>query len=164
MGNNIQDFGHLVSAIKTVHETLAAQASRAVNISLTLRNWLIGAYIAEYELRGSDRAQYGDRLLDELSRELRKHGISNTGRRQLYNYLAFYRTYPQIVRTTPAQFRGLLPKAIDDKKVRTPSAQLAIEPEKLVSSLSYSHFELLVAIYAAFKPALYEIECIRGNW
>jgi hypothetical protein len=27
---------------------------------LTLRNWLIGYYIAEYELQGSDRADYGD--------------------------------------------------------------------------------------------------------
>ena len=35
-----------------VHEELAAQAGRAVNLSLTLRNWLIGTYIAEYELSG----------------------------------------------------------------------------------------------------------------
>ncbi len=157
-------FEKLAGAIQHVHEHFSAQAIRAVNISLTLRNWLIGAYIAEYELHGSDRAKYGDRLLGELSRELRKHGISNTGRRQLYNYLAFYRTYPQIVRTMPAQFRRLLPKTIDGKKVRTPSAQLAIAPEKLVSSLSYSHFELLVAIDDNLKRAFYEIECIRGNW
>ncbi|HDL86719.1 MAG TPA: cytoplasmic protein, partial [Candidatus Acetothermia bacterium] len=45
---------------------MAAQAGRAVNISLTMRNWLIGAYIAEYELRGLDRASYGDGLLAEL--------------------------------------------------------------------------------------------------
>ncbi|MBW2094134.1 MAG: hypothetical protein JRI80_04530 [Deltaproteobacteria bacterium] len=96
---------------------MAAQAGRAVNVSLTVRNWLIGAYIAEFELCGSDRASYGDRLLSELSRELR---------RQLYNYLAFYRAYPQIVRTVPAQ--------------------LAVAPEKFLGSLSYSHFELLVAL------------------
>ena len=50
-----------------------------------------------------------DRLLTELSRELRKHKIGNTGCRQLWNYLSFYLTYPQIVRTVPAQSRYLIP-------------------------------------------------------
>ena len=60
MADNKQklDFGTLVEAIRQVHENLAAQAGKAVNISLTLRNWMIGFYIAEYELRGADRASY----------------------------------------------------------------------------------------------------------
>jgi len=49
-------FEHLVVSIRGVDAELAAQACRAVNVSLTLRNWLIGCYIAEYELRGADRA------------------------------------------------------------------------------------------------------------
>jgi len=158
------NFEKLVGVIRQVHEELAAQAGRAVNLSLTLRNWLIGAYIAEYELSGEDRASYGDNLLSELSRELRRREISNSGRRQLYNYLAFYRAYPQIVRTVPAQSRHLLPKTIDSEKVRTMSAQLTVVPEKLLSNLSYSHFELLAALDDDLKRAFYEIECIRGNW
>jgi predicted nuclease of restriction endonuclease-like (RecB) superfamily len=158
------NFEKLVGTIRQLHEELAAQAGRAVNISLTLRNWLIGAYISEYELCGSDRAQYGDRLLSELSRVLRSHKISNTGRRQLYNYLAFFRAYPQIVRTVPAQSRHLLPETIDNQKVRTVSAQLVISPEKLVGCLSYSHFELIAPLGDNLKRTFYEIECIRGNW
>jgi hypothetical protein len=50
------DFEKLVDTIRLVHDALAAQANRAVNISLTLRNWLIGCYIAEYEQNGEDRA------------------------------------------------------------------------------------------------------------
>jgi len=61
------DFEKLVGVIRRVHEEMAAQAGRAVNISLTLRNWMIGAYIAEYELSGADRASYGDALLSELA-------------------------------------------------------------------------------------------------
>jgi len=97
------NFEKLVVSIRQAHEELAAQAGRAVNVSLTLRNWLIGCYIAEYELCGSDRAGYGESLLSELSRELRRHEVSSSGRRQLYHYLSFYRAYPQIVRTVPAQ-------------------------------------------------------------
>ncbi len=158
------DFGTLVSSIRQVNDNLAAQAGRAVNMSLTLRNWMIGAYIDEYELRGADRANYGDKLLDSLSRELKKHGVSNSGRRQLYNYLSFYRIYPQIVRTVPAQSSYLLPRTIGRQKVRTASAQFLLPPERLISSLSYSHFDLLIGIEDDLKRTFYEIECIRGNW
>ncbi|MBI4726280.1 DUF1016 family protein [candidate division TA06 bacterium] len=159
------DFRGLVSALREIDHHLAAQAGKAVNLSLTLRNWMMGLYIAEYELHGSGRARYGKNLLDELSKELRKESISNTGRRQLYNYLSFYRAYPSIVRTVPAQSHHLLPAAIDKtQKVRTVSAQLALPPGKLVGALSYSHLELLVGIENGLKRAFYEIECIRGNW
>jgi hypothetical protein len=157
-------FGRLVNSIRQIHDQMAAQAGKAGNISLTLRNWMIGAYIAEYELSGADRASYGENLLSELSMELRRHKISNSGRRQLYNYLSFYRAYPQIVPTLPAQILHLLPKTIDSEKVRTLSAQLSIAPEKLLGKISYSHFELLVALEDDLKRAFYEIECVRANW
>ncbi|WP_083762325.1 DUF1016 N-terminal domain-containing protein [Chlorobaculum parvum] len=60
------DFNQHVSEIRQTHSELAAHACRAVNVSLTLRNWLIGCHIAEYELNGADRATYGDRVLKEL--------------------------------------------------------------------------------------------------
>lgn len=159
-------FDSLVQSIRQVHDQLAAQAGQAVNISLTLRNWLIGLYIAEYELQGADRAKYGEKLLTMLSKELRKHHINSTGRRQLYNYLSFYRVFPEIVRTVPAQSKYLLPTAIlsDKEKVRTVSTQLQLPPEKLINTLSYSHLELLVVLDDPLKRAFYEIECIRGNW
>jgi len=50
--SKIFDFGALVAAIEQVGKHLAAQAGRAVNISLTLRNWMIGGYIEEYERQG----------------------------------------------------------------------------------------------------------------
>ncbi len=158
------DFAQLVGTIRRVHEELASQTCKAVNIGLTLRNWLFGCYIAEYELFGADRASYGDNLLSDLSRELRRYEIGSSGRRQLYGYLAFYRTYPQIVRTVPAQSRHLLPQIIPGEKVRTASALSGIEPEKLIGSLSYSHFEQLFALDDDLQRAFYEIECIRGNW
>jgi len=158
------DFRALVGAIRQVNDNLTAQAGRAANISLTLRNWMIGAYIEEYELSGADRANYGDELLVNLSRELKKHGISNCGRRQLYNYLTFYRLYPQIVRTVSAQSGHLLPQKKYSQKVRTASAQCILSPEKLISSLSYSHFELLIGLDDDLKRAFYEVECFRGSW
>lgn len=170
MGSNLQEFSHLVSAIRTVHETLATQANKAVNISLTLRNWLIGAYIAEYELHGADRAAYGDKLFAELADRLTQLEVSNCNRRQLYRYLRFYRVYPDIVGTLPPQLRKKLPytlpshPSVRSGKVGTPSPQLGVAPEKLIQNLSYSHIELLVDLEDDLKRTFYEIECIRGNW
>jgi hypothetical protein len=137
-------FSSLVSAIQQVHKHLAAQAGRAVNISLTLRNWLIGAYIAEYELSGADKATYGDNLLLELAKRLTGLKVSNCNRRQLYRHLRFYRLYPEIMGTL--------------------SPQLKIDHEKLIQRLSYSHLEMIVELDDALKRTFYEIECMRGNW
>src|SRR4030043_2267868 len=137
-------FAELVSSIRQAHDLFSAQASKAVNIGLTLRNWFIGMYITEYELHGADRAGYGENLFNELAAKLAQHNVSGCRFRQLYNYRAFYRAYPQILRTV--------------------SAKLAIDPAKLVSNLSYSHFELLVEIEDPLKRAFYEVEGIRANW
>jgi hypothetical protein len=90
------DFSALVGAIRQAHEYMAAQAGRAINISLTLRNWVIGCYIREYEQNGTDRAQYGERLLDLLAERLQKSGLKRVESRELRRYRQFYQLYPQI--------------------------------------------------------------------
>ena len=44
------------------------------------------------------------------------------------------------------------------------SPELQIPPERLVKSLSFSHFAELIAIGDPLKRTFYEVECIRGNW
>lgn len=87
-------FSRLVDSIQSVHRQLAAQASKAVNISLTLRNWLIGCYIREYEQNGADRAKYGELLFERLSEKLEKIEIPRTSARELRRYRLFYSVYP----------------------------------------------------------------------
>jgi predicted nuclease of restriction endonuclease-like (RecB) superfamily len=161
------DFERLVRQILSVHEHLALRATKAVNLSLTLRNWLIGCHIQEYELRGEDRSKCGERLFEVLANRLTGYGLPNCSRRQLYRYVDFYRLYPQIVRTLSPQFRRLLPATSSGEKVGTLSPQSAtpaIPRDELVNCLSYSHFELLAAIEDPLKRAFYEIEAVRGTW
>jgi len=56
------DLPALVRRIEDIHYHLVERATKAVNVSLTLRNWLIGLSLQNYELEGKDRAAYGDRL------------------------------------------------------------------------------------------------------
>ncbi|MBF2759627.1 MAG: DUF1016 family protein [Ectothiorhodospiraceae bacterium AqS1] len=147
---------------------MSRQTGKAINISLTLRNWLIGYYIAEYELNGKDRAEYGDHLFTDIAKAL--NGISNCNRRQLYRYHRFYSLYPEIVGTLSPQSQSISSKRIATQKaddtpiVETATALSQIEPQILVNSLSYSHFEELVAIDDPTKRTFYEMECIRGSW
>ena len=78
MADKALTFEALVQSIQDVHRSLAVQTAKAVNLSLTLRNWLIGFYISEYERGGADRATYGERLMDELAHRLSSAGLSSS--------------------------------------------------------------------------------------
>jgi hypothetical protein len=47
-------FDSLVSSIVHIHRETQAFASRAVNVSVTLRNWLIGHRIVVFEQEGAE--------------------------------------------------------------------------------------------------------------
>ena len=164
-------FEKLVGSIRQVHAELVAQAARAVNLSLTLRNWLIGCYIAEYEQKGADRAKYGTRLLENLSSRLAEGGMDGVASRSLRQYRQFYLIYPEIWQTAsaktlerfiPPSIRQTLPaKSKAASSQHTPTAIPALE---LIQKLSFSHFAELIAISDKTKRGFYEIECLRGNW
>lgn len=159
------DFNSLVQAIVQVHEQLRFRAAKAVDVHLTLRNWLIGCRIREYELNGKDRAAYGEKLFAILAERLTEQGVSNCNRRQLYRYRDFYIAFPKIVGTASPQLIRLLPGKIPAReKVGTPSPQLGFSSEDILNRLSYSHFEELTELDDPLKRAFYEVECIRGNW
>lgn len=168
------NFGQLVGAIRQVHEELAAQASKAVNASLTLRNWMIGFYVEEYERQGVDRADYGDKLMDRLADSLTQQGVSRCDRREIYRYRQFYLTYPQIVEAVTPQLLSLVgqesfagahasPVAATPVKVEA-SPQFRIDGKTLISRLSFSHIAELLNLEDASKRTFYEVECIQGNW
>lgn len=160
--NTTTDFTSLLEDIQNINTEFTYQAKQVVNTNLTLRNLFIGGYIANYELNGNDRAKYGDKLLQNLAKNLKN--ISNCNRRQLYDYLQFYKIYPQIVPTMSAISQIATKSLINNLKiVPTVSALSPIPPEKLISKLSYSMFKLLVPIEDETKRVFYEIETIQGN-
>ena len=160
-----------------MHEQCAAQASRAVNVNLTLRNWVIGCYVREYEQSGADRAKYGESLLDKVAQRLGAVGLADLTARYLRLCRQFATMYPGIWRLATAKspptflpasiWRSLTAKSSNafNLATRDPAVSaLAIPVEKLLSALSFTHLEQLIAIDDPLKRAFYEIECIHGNW
>jgi len=165
--NKIQEnnFALLVDNIFQTHEHLKNHAVKSVNICLTLRNFLFGYHIVEYEQKGNDKAKYGDKLLESISMELAKKGLKNISRGELTRFRKFYKTYPQILGTLshkslklPEQIRGTV-----SQKFQTTDF-LSIDPIKLVSNIPFSHIAELIKIDDPLKRLFYEIETIKGTW
>ena len=158
-------FERLVGAIGQAHADLAAQAARAVNASITLRNWVIGFHIVEFEQQGTDRAQYGDQLIERLSARLIQAGVVRTEARELRRYRHFYLTYPQIRESLSPELRMTLPGHAATGNLREAlPPKLGIAASDLLTKLSFSHIVELLQYDDATQRAFYELECIRGNW
>ena len=88
------NFQLLVKNIKTASDTLQRNATKAVNINLTIRNLLVGFYIIEFEQEGKDRAEYGKKLLHNLSKEINIKGLTAP---ELSRCRQFYKVYYPIL-------------------------------------------------------------------
>src|SRR5437762_12660903 len=89
-------YTQLVKVIDSASQQLLGRAAAAVNQSLVIRNWLIGAYIVEFEQNGEDRARYGEMLLARLSCDLRQRGVKGASRDMLERMRTFSACYPQV--------------------------------------------------------------------
>ena len=147
----------LIKNIDSTCNIMQVQAINSVSKSLTLRNWIIGYYIVEYEQMGQDRAKYGDKLIVNISKKLSHiKGMSTTN---LKLFKMFYLSYPQISQTVSNQFK------LEHQKRQTVSDQLLTVPiQKLLLVCTFSHFVELVKIDDDLKRTFYEVETIRGNW
>lgn len=159
----------LAERIGQLHAQTQRAAAQQINYWLSVRNWLIGWYIAEYEQNGSDRAHYGERLLPELARQLRD--IRGLAVQRLYDCRAFYRAYPTILQTVSGELRrtGLLDAdslslLSTTEQVAEASASPGITPELLLTRLSFSHFLELLALDRPLQRAFYEVQTVKNNW
>lgn len=103
IGNDVdtlyQQTGDIEQDAKFIIESAQKQAYQAVNTMLVLRNWQLGHRISEEILGGQQRADYGKQVVINLSKELTKtygNGFDSTN---LYKFLDFYRSFPQILDT-----------------------------------------------------------------
>ena len=171
-------FKELSKTIQEIHIAFARQAGRSVNMALTIRNWLIGLYIKEYEQKGLDRAKYGTHTIKHLADELQAAKVPSTAFTSLKQYRQFYELYPQIGQAVSGQLKVLTKmKELPTEISQTVSGQSqlikslikheevpTLPSEKLIMTLSYSHFVELMKIDDAIKRSFYEIESIVNNW
>lgn len=162
----MKDFKELISTIEKVHGRLQHQAVSAVNQALTIRNWLFGYYIVEFEQNGKDRADYGSDLLNILAKSLSIKGLTAP---ELSRCRQFYTTYPQILETLSQKYENILPDSIpgtlSQKSQATSDQSTPVVPaQDILKNLSFSHLVELIKIEDPLKRVFFEIECIKGTW
>ena len=161
--NKLHSFGDLTSIIQTTHDAALSSAVKAINRMQTMRNWLIGYYIVEYEQNGKDRAEYGSKLLKKLEERVNRKGISIT---LLKNSRSFYLYYPQMVENlVPAISPTVSDQLVkQEEKSPTVSDQFKTSGKKIISLLSFSHIVELLTLDDPLARYFYEQECIKCTW
>ena len=163
-------FDHLSELVLQLHDSAYSATVKAINRFATIRNYVIGFYIVEYEQHGNDRAKYGDRLLKRLAESVNKRGINET---ILKNCRRFYLAYPQIkvylTAISPTASKKSLeksPTASDKSSQISPtlSDNFITPAAELVSKLSFSHIVEILTIDDPLARFFYETECIRCCW
>ena len=87
----------LLNDAKQIIEVSQKATYRAVNLALVQRNWLLGYRIAQEELKGEDRSEYGKGIITNLADELTAVYGKGFDFGSLYKYCRFYKLYPEIL-------------------------------------------------------------------
>ncbi len=179
--DEMKTFDQLLHNVESVHELTSVTAKGAVNQMLTARNWVIGYYIVEFEQNGQDRADYGSALLTKLAEKLNIKGLD---RQMLTSCRIFYKKYPQMRGTVSRKLQAAssssnlvttIQAALPDPDqmvvenasteiCETASRKFEMDPEMLITRLSFSHIKEIMAIDDPFERFFYELECIKGTW
>lgn len=155
----IHSFEKLTKVITETNSFFLNKSQQQVNTALTLRNWIIGFYIAVYEQSGKDSAKYGKQLYKSIADKLSQKGLQSIRERHLYLCKDFFLAYPGILRTVSAK------SYLDDFQhagiLRTPSAEFFEDGkdhagiDQLLTSLSFSHFIELLKTDSKAKRKFY---------
>jgi len=151
----------LVKEIRELVQSARRTASQNVNSLQVITNFEIGRRIVEFEQQGSKRAEYGERIVRELSYRLTEELGRGFSKRNLEYIRRFYLEYrdvtPQIAQTLSAQLPVKTPAKIPISQ--TDPAQFTPR-----FTLSWSHYVFLMNIDNRDERRFYEIESGQNQW
>ena len=174
--NKLHSFNDLASIVQTTHDAAQSSAVKAINRMQTMRNWLIGYYIVEFEQHGKDRAEYGSQLLKKLEERVDRKGVNVTLLQMSRN---FYKLYPQMVNLfvpnqkystasnnsgNSVQLKSNSSNNETNLICATVSHKFQTSPELMISRLSFSHLREIMTLDDPLARYFYEQECIKCTW
>lgn len=126
--------GDFFSKIIDILHNARKMAAHAVNQTMFISYFEIGRIIVIEEQNGKERAEYGKRILKELSLKLTQEFGKGFSQRNIEQMRQFYLTY---------------------SKTQTVSAEF---------QLSWSHYLMLMRIDNEHERQFYEIEAVENSW
>jgi len=169
--------------IREILDSARASVSRTVNTTQVVANWLIGREIVEEQQRGQKRADYGRRLLADLSQRLQADYGRGFSVKNLEHFRDFYLTYagllnfeiphaaraelrvgPESVISIPHALRGESAPTTDLGEIGHALRDRSWVPGHLHPNLSWTHYRTLLRVDKPEARAFYEIEALDNNW
>ena len=103
----------------SIIEQAQSAAYRSVNETLIKRNWLLGMRI-HHEILKERRAEYGEQVIKTLSKELTMKYGDGFSRNNLYRFISFFKSFPDIFNTAIGEI-GIVPSLTgQSEKVPSP--------------------------------------------
>ncbi len=136
--------GEMVQLMELARRT----AARSVNAIMTATYWDIGRRIVELEQKGAARAEYGQHLIERLSKDLGDRFGRGFQKSNLFQMRAFYLAYPHAG-------ESIQPESLSTQIFQTLSGKFP---------LPWSHYIKLLSVKSAEARQFYETEALRGGW
>jgi len=130
----------LLDDARQIIEAAQETAYRLADLTLVRRNWLLGQRIAQEELGGADRADYGAETIIGLSQILTKEYGKGFTKTNLYTFVQFYKFFPNIFHTVSGKSQHHL-SVVDNSTFAE-----NLEPQ-FGQKLSWSHYRTLLQVH-----------------
>ena len=135
----------LFDRIVTILEQARGNVVRAVNANMVLAYWLIGREIVEEAQRGKERAKYGEKVVENLSKQLTERYGQGFSVPSLKSFRNFYQAYPECSSSIGYPMGSQFPPGFSPQ-------------------LSWSHYRALMRVENREARDFYEREAIAGGW
>lgn len=145
MGNIQSTHSDLYSSIASFILEGRQQLRTAVNSTLIITYWNIGRLIVEDEQQGSQRAEYGKKVIEELAKRLTGEFGKGFDYRNLQYIKKFYTLFPQLPNVN----------AVGSQSPESGTVNL---------ELSWTHYRHLLKVESAQARLWYMQEAVKENW
>jgi predicted nuclease of restriction endonuclease-like (RecB) superfamily len=160
----------LFDRVVAILEQARARTARAVHSEMVLAYFHIGREIVQQIQRGDARAEYGQRVIEELSAQLTQRygrGYSTTNLRYFRTfYVTYCRRKPQIRHIPGGESQQvadtLAPDSVSLDLAR--ATQLAEDSLGFSPLLGWSHYRVLMKVNSEPERRFYELEAEKEGW
>lgn len=156
----------LVHDVCIIIEQAQKSAYLAINETLIKRNWLLGMRI-QHEVLKYQRAGYGDQVIKTLAKKLTEKYKTGFTKTNLYNYVAFYQSWPDFFHAVSGKSEDESPDnifhAVSEKSASDFDILQSLTAKTPIR-LSWTHYRIILQEPTADGRTWYENEAANEMW
>ncbi|MCI5120910.1 MAG: DUF1016 domain-containing protein [Candidatus Electrothrix sp. AUS4] len=160
----------LFDRVVSILEQARGNVVRAVNSNMVMVNWMIGREIVQELQGGEERAEYGKKVIPDLSVRLQERygkGFSEESLQQFRRFYLTYRTrvsipYPVGTKSPKEQKTYPMGTELIEPPIQSPAVDKFAQG--FSSQLTWSHYRALMRVENIDARNFYEREALECGW